>query len=117
MPLQTPLAQSVPTRHFLLVAHPGQLGPPQSLSVSFPFSWLSLQVAVEQWNVMGSQTVLVQSASTAHTLLLAHVGHTPPPQLRSVSSPLVAASAQVGTWQTPVVHTPLTQSAAITQFF
>ena len=42
-----------------------------------------------------------------------HAGQIPPPQSRAVSLPFFTPSMQVGTWQTPVVQTPLAQSPGI----
>jgi hypothetical protein len=43
---QLPLWQSLFTEQFLKAAHGGQVPPPQSTSVSFPFLMPSVQVAV-----------------------------------------------------------------------
>ena len=44
-PVHTPLAQSVAAMHNCLFGHFGHTPPPQSLSVSFPFLTLSMQLA------------------------------------------------------------------------
>jgi hypothetical protein len=60
--LQTPLMQSLPALHILPDAHAAHVPPPQSMSVSFPFLTMSVQVA--RAHVPALQTPLMQSVST-----------------------------------------------------
>src|SRR5215471_18935551 len=101
--------QPNPLTHFEAGAHE----PPQSTSVSVPFSTPSLHAGT--WHTLVVHFLLVQSLLTEHALPLAQLGHEAPPQSTSVSVPFLTLSSppvHFGTWQTPPVHTPLVQSAA-----
>jgi predicted component of type VI protein secretion system len=91
---QTPEKQSEACRHVLPVAHVEQAGPPQSVSVSFPFLTPSVQVATVQ--MLPTQFPELQSACTRHALPAAHVEQVGPPQSVSVSFPFLTPSVQVG---------------------
>src|SRR6476659_8544236 len=78
--MQLPLTQSVPAMQVLPLTHLGQVGPPQSMSVSLPFLTVSVQVG--GWHTPPAHTPLGQA--TLH-----------PPQLAGlvtveVSHPLVS---------------------------
>ena len=57
--LQIPDEQSLGKAQCLTKAHGGHVPPPQSVSVSFPFLTVSVQVGA--WQVAWAQTRLVQS--------------------------------------------------------
>ena len=86
--VQFALWQSPATMHIRLFAHRfmGAHDPPQSTSVSVPFSTMSVHEGTAQ--VLGDplQTPLAQSPAALHFLPLAHFGQLPP-QFRSVSVP------------------------------
>jgi hypothetical protein len=82
-PEQSPLLQSRLEPHFLLFAQFAQL-PPQSTSVSLPFSTWSLQLAAAQWPAL--QTPLTQSPAAPHATPSEHAGHVPP-QSTALSEP------------------------------
>jgi hypothetical protein len=75
-PAQLPLTQSPPTEHFRPFAHflAGAQLPPQSTSVSLPFSTVSLQAGALHWEValghqavtLVQQTWLLQSVPAPH---------------------------------------------------
>src|SRR2546422_802970 len=88
-------AQSPLTLHFLLSAHFGQVPPPQSKSVSSPSCWWSVHWVATPVRAPASQALEAQSPSTRHLRPLAHAGHMPPPQSRSVSLPSFFSSVQV----------------------
>src|SRR5262245_24755419 len=84
-PPQTPLAQSVPTLHFRPDVHFWQVLPPQSMSDSPPFSWLSLQLGVLHFVVTGSQKPPMQSVCAMQVFPSMHFWQSVPPQSTSVS--------------------------------
>src|SRR3569623_2289910 len=92
--------------------------PPQSTSVSVPFSTMSVQDGTAQvLVVVPLQTPLVQSVAAPHFLPLAHLGQAPP-QFRSVSVPFWTASGHEGAAQVPSApHTQLEESAATPHVF
>jgi hypothetical protein len=90
------LLQSALIPHVLLSAHFGQVGPPQSTSVSLPFLIPSMQVAVAAAQTPELQLLLLQSALTRQALPFAHFEVQLPPQSTSVSSPFFTVSVQVG---------------------
>ena len=91
---QTPLLQSAALAQFLVLGHPGQVPPPQSMSVSSPFFTPSVQAGAAQIPLW--QTPLSQSPALAQLLPFAHTGQVPPPQSTSVSAPFFFLSVQVG---------------------
>ncbi len=95
-PEHTPVSQSVPWLHVWPTVHAGQ-PPPQSTSVSAPFSTLSLQVGA--WHTLFVHTADWQSAPMMQPSPSAQPGQTPP-QSTSVSSWFSIPSVQV-----PRVHT------------
>ncbi|CAF3570661.1 unnamed protein product [Rotaria sordida] len=95
-PSQTSLIQSLLTLHFKPSSHFGHSPPPQSSSVSGPFSVLSLQLLISvPRQITPSQTSLIQSLLTLHFKPSSHFGHNPPPQSSSVSCPFTVLSTQV----------------------
>jgi hypothetical protein len=92
--VHTPLWQSVGCVQALLGAHAGQVGPPQSVSVSLPFFTPSKQL--EGWQTEPVQTLLWQSLGSAQVLLSAQAGQVEPPQSVSVSLPFFTTSVQLG---------------------
>jgi len=117
--VQLLLWQSPATRHIRLFAHrlAGAQEPPQSTSVSVPFSTVSVHDGTAQVLGVPLHTRLAQSVAAAHFLPLAQAGQVPP-QLRSVSVPFCTASVHEGTAHLPSApHTPLVQSAATPHFF
>jgi hypothetical protein len=92
----TPFRQSLAALHFLASVHVPQLPPPQSTSVSVPFSTRSVQVGVAQRLVAGGQTKLVQSAARAQVCPVSQGRQVLPPQSTSVSLPFLATSEHVG---------------------
>jgi hypothetical protein len=120
-PAQTPLAQFAPLLpHIRPVAHGWPMGaaahePPQSTSLSLPFSMPSLQLAGVQVP-FAPQMPFRQSAATAQPLPSPHflpVGAAThePPQSTAVSLPFFTPSLQVGAAHAPPVQTPLVQLA------
>ena len=101
--------------HFLLLGAPAQ-DPPQSTSVSVPFSSPSVQEGA--WQRPPVQTLLVQSLALTH---LRPVPHLPqvllPPQSTSVSPPFCTVSVQVAALHVSglPVQTPSVQSLATAQ--
>src|SRR5258708_23809985 len=86
---QLPLVQSASTRQWPPAKHLVHI-PPQSTSVSVPFTALSLQLTISQtWS---AHVPLAQSASTAHPWPSTHFGHVVLPQSLSVSSPFCTPS-------------------------
>jgi hypothetical protein len=77
---QVPLVQSESSMHFFMLAHAGQLEPPQSTSVSPLFCAPSVQLT----HLPDAQMVLAQSSPVAHGPPSAHGG-----QLRSAPQPSV----------------------------
>jgi hypothetical protein len=57
--------------------------------------------------LLDEQTPLEQSLGAPQALPSAHVGHVPPPQSVSDSSPFWTPSPQLAAWQTLDVHTSL----------
>src|SRR5688572_7330536 len=89
---QLPLRQSLPTIQEAPSSQAPQAPPPQSTSVSEPFSSPSSQATVSQ--VLLSQTALEQSESTSQLAPSPHAWQTAPPQSRSVSSKFITPSVQ-----------------------
>ena len=85
----------------------GQVGPPQSTSVSSPFATESLQLGAA--HVCAVQTPLVQSGPTAQPIPTSQGEQAGPPQSRLVSEPFFTPSLQVGARQV-VAQTPSLQS-------
>ncbi len=83
--LQSSDEQSPLAWHILPSPQAGQVPPPQSVSVSVPFSTPSLQLGV--WQVPFLQTPLLQSGPPLHILPSSQAGQVPPPQSVSVSVP------------------------------
>jgi hypothetical protein len=109
--VHTLLTQSFPDVQARPVAHLGQLAPPQSMSVSAPFSTLSVQVG--DWQSPPVQTPLVQSPPALHVSPGTH-GPQEPPQSTSVSLPFLTPSVQVGArHKKSVPHTLLKQSLPV----
>jgi hypothetical protein len=97
LPLHSVLEQSVPAVQALPPAQRAQPDtPPQSVSDSAPFLIRSLQAGALHVRVPAGHTPLTQSPTTAQLLPSVHFEQVPPPQLRSVSAPFCAESAQVG---------------------
>jgi len=94
--LQPSVVQSPPTLHVLPVAQACVASPPQSTSVSTPFSLPSVYVGTWQRRPLPSfrslQTSLLQSASTAHFSASAQRALPVPPQSTSVSLPFCTPS-------------------------
>src|SRR5262245_51887015 len=95
MLLHTPLWQSVGAPQALLSAHLGQVGPPQSTSLSSLSSSPSLHVAR---HVHPEQLPPMQSVPAPHPLPVGHLGQLGPPQSLSVSAPFFTPSVHTGTW-------------------
>jgi hypothetical protein len=76
--------------------------PPQSTSVSVPFSVPSVQVGA--WQIFDLHTSLAQSAFITHPAPAAHAGHEPPPQSTPVSAPFLILSVHPGTVHTWLAH-------------
>lgn len=110
--VQVVLAQSLPSRQLCRSTQrcAGAHDPPQSTSVSLPFRIPSEQVGAEHLEAAAGQIPLAQSAARAQVLPVPHGGQLPP-QSRSVSAPFLTRSSQLGWAHTPLVHTPLAQSA------
>ena len=104
---QTLVLQSPFWRHFAAAAHLGQLGPPQSVSVSVPFSAPSAQVGF--WQTESTHAWLLQSDALEQFFPGVH-GAQEPPQSTSDSLPFVTPSLQVAAWHTPPVQSRPTQS-------
>jgi hypothetical protein len=112
---QTPLAQSPPPPHFLPSAHLRLVGaaahvPPQSTSVSLPFSTVSVQPAAAHSLVAVGHTRLLQSLAMTQALPASHAGQDELPQSMSVSLPFLMPSVQVGAWHSPPMQFPPWQS-------
>ncbi len=86
----------------------GQVPPPQSWSVSLPFSVPSVQLLALQ--NPERHTFDEQSPEESHPWPLPHAGHAPPPQSTSVSVPFFLPSSQAGAWHLPFAHELLAQS-------
>ena len=112
--MQLPLWQSLSSTQVLLGGQAGQpeSAPPQSTSVSLPFSTLSVQVRAAHAPV--AQTRLAQSPPTLHFWAAPQPGQGPP-QSTSVSLLFFTASVHEGGAHRPAVQTPLTQSAGSRQ--
>src|SRR5579883_1211442 len=88
--------------------------PPQSTSVSLPFSTLSLHEGAAHTAL--TQTRLVQSAPRMQCRPGAQAGQAPPPQSTSVSLPSLPPSEQPPfAAHTALTHEPLRQSASTRQ--
>jgi hypothetical protein len=91
--------QPLPTAHLVLHV------PPQSMSVSVPFSTRSVHVAaVHTFAVHLPLVGVTQSVFALHAPPTAQVGHVPPPQSAAVSAPFMIVSVHVA-----AAHLPLTQ--------
>jgi len=112
---QTASAQSSPLVHMAPTPQGAQSGPPQSTSVSWALSWLSVQPGATQRPEVSSQTPLVQSESTKQVLWLGQAGQLEP-QSTSVSPPFMMVSSQAGAAQWWSVQTPLWQSLEESHF-
>jgi hypothetical protein len=111
----TLLAQSLPASHSSPSAQSGQLGPPQSTSVSLAFRTPSVQVGT--WHTPPLHTWLEQSLGALQPApspqrIQEGAG---PPQSTSVSLPFSTPSAQFGTLQKPALQTPLGHSVPLVQ--
>jgi hypothetical protein len=106
--------QSALTWHFCPAAQNFEQLPPQSTSLSVPFTTPSSQDAGRQ--VSPVQTRLTQSDGMAHLRLSAQ-GVQVPPQSLSVSLPFWTLSTHVGALQRLFVHTRESQSAPIAQLW
>jgi hypothetical protein len=104
-PWHNPLTQSAFARQCLPSAQAGQDPPPQSMSVSFPFLTVSVQVGGAQTWPM--HTRLVQSVANRHPWPGAQGGHVPPPQSTSVSLPSWVPFEQGGIMQLEFEQKPL----------
>jgi len=94
-PVQFPDAQSIgPLVQILPAAHPGQVPPPQSTSVSVPF--LTKSVHVEALHTLVMQTPEMQSEAIRQLLVSVHLAHELPPQSMALSDPFWMPSAHVG---------------------
>jgi hypothetical protein len=100
-PQQVPLAQSESFWHFLVLAHWGQTGPPQSTSVSPLFNCPSAQLTHRP----ALQRVLWQSSPVAQGLPSAQGGHWRSVPHPSVVFPQVVASQVLGVQQVSATHT------------
>jgi hypothetical protein len=87
------VVQSEATAQASPTAHGGQVPPPQSTSVSFPFFFESMQVGSLQ--TLPRQLLLLQSPSVRQFFRSAQVGQVPPPQSTSVSFPFFIPSVQL----------------------
>jgi len=114
---QSLLWQSVLALHFFPLAHGEQLFPPQSLSVSSPFSTASVQVGAVHVSLVASHTLLEQSALVLHFFVSAHLFAHEPPQSTSVSSPFIFVSEQEAVLQILLSQTLLLQSPPFWQAF
>jgi hypothetical protein len=114
--LQTPFAQSPPSKQPLAFAHFVEQLPPQSTSVSLPFFTTSVQSGALQVLVAPSQMPLAQSVATAQVARAVHFAQLPP-QSTSVSLPFLTASAHPAPTQVLPEQTFVVQSAAPTQAF
>src|SRR4051812_19400681 len=107
--MQPALMQSLFLLQRLLVAHLGQVAPPQSVSVSSPFLFESVQWST---HTLALQTPLAQSLEIRQALPLAHLFEQAIPQSTSLSNPSFTPSAHCPThllatqwlalaWQSP----------------
>ena len=80
--------------------HGAQAGPPQSSSVSLPFSLPSRQSGASSAQRPPSQRPVWQSAGARHSAPAAHGAHEPP-QSTPVSAPFLSPSVQLGSAQAP----------------
>ena len=95
LPLRhVPVEQSFDDAHSFEWAHFPQL-PPQSVSVSLPFSTPSVQVGAWQAGGKPEHTLLEQSGLALHALFAAHAEQSEPPQSVSVSVPFLTPSVQL----------------------
>jgi hypothetical protein len=90
------LTQSEFAMHVSPFMHWGQVGPPQSVSVSIPFCIVSVHVGPGGAHVPPMQLLLTQSEFTPHMSPFMHWGQSGPPQSTSVSIPLCVMSEQLG---------------------
>jgi hypothetical protein len=112
--VHTRLVQSFVTKQPALSAHAGQL-PPQSTSVSLPFSIPSPQLVA--WHVPFEQATLSQSSLVAQCWSVTQRAHPVlPPQSMSVSSWFSMPSRHDCGRHFPFVHSVRSQSAATLQF-
>jgi hypothetical protein len=102
LPEHTPLAQSPATAQVFAESQGGQ-PPPQSTSVSVPFSTPFAQLAVLQEPAV--QCPEAQSWARAHVAPFAHAAHAPPPQSTALSSWFFTRSVQVAPAHFPAVQT------------
>jgi hypothetical protein len=91
-PLHAPLVQSLPTPQRLPAGH-GLHVPPQSVSISPPFSTESAHVGF--WQTLAAQTRLLQSFAPRQLAPPVHAVQVPPPQSTSLSLPFLTKSEQV----------------------
>jgi hypothetical protein len=84
LPTHTPLVQSLAEAQPNVGRHFGQIVPPQSMSVSEPFSMTSSQRGI--WHLPPLHTPLWQSSPAPHSLPLMHALGQLPPQSTSDSS-------------------------------
>jgi hypothetical protein len=117
---QRPLWQSIFPRQFCVSGHcwlseATQL-PPQSRSVSLPFSIPSVQLGARQigGTAAVSQLALTQSPSSTHSPASGQ-GPQVSPQSTSVSVPFCTLSVQLGSTHSPAVQMSDTQSSLTTQ--
>src|SRR5262245_2510319 len=101
-PMQTPLRQSVSTKHSLPLPHGAQPPPPQSTSVSPLFAIPSVQVGAQ---IPPRQTLPTQSKSEEQPCPVLQRGHWAPPQSTSVSRPSLMPFPHVSTWHVLPMHT------------
>jgi hypothetical protein len=110
----TAFTQSVPSLHALPSSQRGQVGPPQSMSVSVPFFTPSAQLLSLQ--SPPEQLPLSQSVPLTHIFPAAHGPQVaPPPQSTSVSEAFMTLSVHDGAVQAPSVQTRLVQSPPVLQ--
>jgi hypothetical protein len=116
--MQFPLAQSLPAKHAFPSRQRGQgVFPPQSTSVSPPFTIPSLHVGAGR-HTPPLQRPLAQSLPLKHAFPSPHFGHVPPPQSMSLSDPFFIMSLQAGAaTQTPSRQRLLAQSTFTAQRF
>jgi hypothetical protein len=96
---QTALAQSLDPTHASPASQRGHAPePPQSTSVSSPFSTRSPHVGARHW--FSWHDALPQSDPESQRLPAKQGGHTPPPQSTSASPPLRTSSLHPGEAQT-----------------
>ena len=109
--LHTLLMQSIASWHIKPSAHLLGQSPPQSTSLSVPFSTWSSQLAAVQ--VPPLHRLLAHASLVAQVWPAAHKH--PPPQSTWSSAPFITPSLQLGAAQVKSLQTPLAQSPPTAQ--